>query len=74
MNIYNIEIGNLVRFKNKEPPDNAEYYGIVTDKSVISGHFWVQWFNHALVDFEDKQAYDLDALSGQYLKFWSIIS
>lgn len=74
MNIYDIEIGNLVQFKNEEPPVNAEYYGIVTDKSVINGHFWVRWFNHALLNFEVEEQYDLDVLSGKYSKFWSIIS
>ncbi len=74
MKLNDLEIGNLVRFKNEEPPINVEYYGIVIDKSVISGHFWVQWFNHALLDFEVQETYDLDVLSGKYSKFWSIIS
>ena len=73
MKLNDLEIGNLVRFKNEEPGFIAEYYGIVIDKSVISGHFWVQWFNHALLDFEVQERYDLDVLSGKYSKFWSII-
>jgi hypothetical protein len=74
MKLNDLEIGNLVRFKNEEPPINVEYYGIVIDKSVISGHFWVQWFNHALLDFEVQERYDLNLISGKYSKFWSIIS
>jgi|APGre2960657373_1045057.scaffolds.fasta_scaffold01642_2 hypothetical protein len=73
MKLNDLEIGNLVRFKNEEPGFIAEYYGIVIDKSVISGHFWVRWFNHDHLDFENAEKCNQYNFTGQCSGNWSII-
>lgn len=71
MNILDFEIGSIVRFKNRLPLKDEYFYGIVVDRSIISGEFWIKWLNHVYVNCDDTYKYDINET---YIDLWSIVS
>lgn len=68
---FDFKIGDIICFKNEDPPISVEYYGIVVDKSDIHGEFCIKWFNHQFIDSDIAQKYRFD---NTYNYMWSVVS
>ena len=70
MDIHDFEIGDILRFKNDERFIKVDYYGVVIDKSVINGDFWIMWFNHEFIHSDVPQKYSFE---NTYSHMWSVV-